>query len=365
MCKSDQPSTNKVLIFYIQVIIYLILLIILTDDFKASSNFSKITSTDDDVPALDLTTLLYKKFSSNYKKSLLLSTVSNYFEELAFILKLIEEFQSTRELSQSSQEEQMQSTIAEPTGAPVHVMKTQPNSFRYDDEPSSFSDYTQPWDYSSDTYMVLNEESESSLYDEGIVDQAMDISITFQNNSTSNHRQLSSELSEDVMLSSPTVSLNHSEGFDKITSAPPISSPPSEDNLQMQVDFSPSSPMIEDRESPFIPSLSLSSQEESAQPSSITSKTFKGTLIFTESLDGRFDYDSVIFVPKSKSKGKGKGKGKGKSKDQSDSDRSFQKNHEISVSFSFLTSTITDAAKVYISDSDHNKNGKKRGGELK
>ncbi|KAG2140458.1 hypothetical protein BD769DRAFT_1384184 [Suillus cothurnatus] len=290
--------------------------------------------------------------SSVTKKLKLWKMISNYFEELAFILKLIEEFQSTRELSQSSQEEQMQSTIAEPTGAPVHVMKTQPNSFRYDDEPSSFSDYTQPWDYSSDTYMVLNEESESSLYDEGIVDQAMDISITFQNNSTSNHRQLSSELSEDVMLSSPTVSLNHSEGFDKITSAPPISSPPSEDNLQMQVDFSPSSPMIEDRESPFIPSLSLSSQEESAQPSSITSKTFKGTLIFTESLDGRFDYDSVIFVPKSKSKGKGKGKGKGKSKDQSDSDRSFQKNHEISPKSTSQTQTITKMEKKEVVNSN-------------
>ncbi|KAG2139972.1 hypothetical protein BD769DRAFT_1384277 [Suillus cothurnatus] len=182
------------------------------------------------------------------------------------------------------------------------------------------------WDYSLDTCMVANEESESSLYDEDIVDQAMDTDITFQDNSTSNYRHLSSEASEDIMLSSPTVSLNCLEEFDETTSAPPVSSPLSEDDLQM----------IEDRESSSIPSpsLSLSIQEESVQPSSITSKTSKGTLIFTKSLDNRFVYDSVIFVPNAiKSKSKGKGKGKGKFKDQPDSAKS------------------DSTAKVYISDS--------------
>ncbi|KAG2112718.1 hypothetical protein BD769DRAFT_1674005 [Suillus cothurnatus] len=181
----------------------------------------------------------------------------------------------------------------------------QPNSFRFDDNPLSFSDYTESWNYSSDTYMVSNEELESSLYDEGIVDQAMDTNITFQDNSTSNYRQLSSELLMNVRLSSPAVSLNCSEEFDETTSAPSISSPLSEDDLQLQVDSSSSLPMMEDRELPFIPSLSLYSQEESAQPSSITSKTPKGTLIFTKSLNDRFVYDSVLLmldVPKSKSK---------------------------------------------------------------
>jgi hypothetical protein len=217
----------------------------------------------------------------------------------------------------------MQSKFAEPLGTSAHVMKPQPNSFRFNDEPQSFSECTQSWDYSLDTCMVANEESESSLYDEDIVDQAMDTDITFQDNSTSNYRHLSSEASEDIMLSSPTVSLNCLEEFDETTSAPPVSSPLSEDDLQM----------TEDRESSSIPSpsLSLSIQEESVQPSSITSKTSKGTLIFTKSLDNRFVYDSVIFVPnalKSKSKGKGKGKGKGKFKDQPDSAKSD------SVSFS-------------------------------
>jgi hypothetical protein len=199
----------------------------------------------------------------------------------------------------------MQSKIAEPADTPVHVIKMQPNSFRFDDNPLSFSDYTESWNYSSDTYMVSNEELESSLYDEGIVDQAMDTNITFQDNSTSNYRQLSSELLMNVRLSSPAVSLNCSEEFDETTSAPSISSPLSEDDLQLQVDSSSSLPMMEDRELPFIPSLSLYSQEESAQPSSITSKTPKGTLIFTKSLNDRFVYDSVLLmldVPKSKSK---------------------------------------------------------------
>jgi hypothetical protein len=213
------------------------------------------------------------------------------------------------------------------------VIKTQPNSFRFDDDPSSFFDYTESWDYSSDTCIVPNKESESSLYDEGIVDQAMDTNITFQDNSIFNYR-LSSKLSRNVKFSSPAVSLNWSEESNKTTFAPPVSSPLSEDDLQLQVDSSPSLPMMENRESPFISSLSLSSQE-SAQPSSITSKTSKGTLIFTKSLNDRFIYDSVLLVldaPKSKSKSKGKGKAKSKSKDQLEFARSFQKNSEIPVS---------------------------------
>jgi hypothetical protein len=190
-------------------------------------------SAKNDVPALDLSKLFFKRSSSNSKKSSLLSTVSNYFEEPAFILKLIEEFQSVRGHFELSQKEQMQSKIAEPAEAPVHVMKTQPNSFGFDDGPSSFSDYTESWDYSSDSCTVPNEESESSLYDEGIVDQAMNTNITFQDNSTSNYRQLSSELSRNVRFSSPAVSLNCSEEFDETTSAPSVSSPLSEDNLQL------------------------------------------------------------------------------------------------------------------------------------
>ncbi|KAG2045426.1 hypothetical protein BDR06DRAFT_978217, partial [Suillus hirtellus] len=116
-------------------------------DLRAASNSSKIRPAENDVPALDLSKLFCKKFYPKFGKSLLLST-------------------SARGLCDSSQEKQMQSTIAETAVAPANMMKSQSNSFRFDDGPSSFSDYTEPWDYSSDTCMVPNEESESSLYDE-------------------------------------------------------------------------------------------------------------------------------------------------------------------------------------------------------
>ncbi|KAG1900829.1 uncharacterized protein F5891DRAFT_980043 [Suillus fuscotomentosus] len=188
-----------------------------------------------------------------------------------------------------------------------------------------------PWDYSLDTCMVPNKESESSLYDE-VIDQAMDINVIFQNTSTSNSRDISLEISEDVIFSSPIVSLNCSEEFDQTTSVSPVSSSLSKDDLPIQVDSSLSLPVMEDKESLFIPSSSLSSQEESAQTSLITSKTSKGTLIFTKSLDEKFVYDSVTFVPnalKSQGKTKAKSKGKGKSKDLSEFIQSSQRNHEI------------------------------------
>lgn len=337
---------------------------------RAASNSSKIRPTENDVPALDLSKLFCKKFHPKFGKSLLLSTVSNYFEEQVLHSKLIEGLQSAKGLCDSSQEEQMQSKIAETAVAPVHMMKSQSNSFRFDDEPSSFSDYTEPWDYSSDTCMVPNEESESSLYDE-VIDQAMDTNIIFQNTSTSNSRDISLEISEDVIFSSPSVSLNCSEEFDQTTSVSPVSSSLSKDDLQIQVDSSLSLPAMEDKESLFIPSPSLSSQEESAQTSLITSKTSKGTLIFTKSLDEKFVYDSVTFVPNAlKSQGKGKAKakskGKGKSKHLSESTQSSQRNHEIPVSFFFcLISTTTNAAKVYISDSDQKREGKEKDGDLR
>ncbi|KAG2093796.1 hypothetical protein BD769DRAFT_1395279 [Suillus cothurnatus] len=167
----------------------------------------KLWTRENDVPALDLSKLFSKKSSSKTKKSLLPST-------------------SARELSEIPQEEQMQSKFAEPLGTSAHS-----------------------WDYSLDTCMVANEESESSLYDEDIAPLFRGIRgyyVIFT------HRRISSTF------------INHQQ-------------------------------------------------------------TSKGTLIFTKSLDNRFVYDSVIFVPnalKSKSKGKGKGKGKGKFKDQPDSAKS-------------------------------------------
>ncbi|KAG1771557.1 hypothetical protein EV702DRAFT_1048912 [Suillus placidus] len=298
--------------------------------FRTSSNSPKKniqTSAENDVPALDLSTLFFRKLQpSNSKKSLLLLAPT---KRLSTVLD-----------QKSANQEQMQSDMAETSKSAMlksqsdqHVPSQSSHAFISFDDPPSFSDYTEPWVYSSDIYMAPNEESESSLYDEA-TDQVLDANTSFKNILLSKPTCFSSEVSkdEDVGFSSSAASLNCSEEFNHPTSTPSGSSPLSEDDLQMQTTSSPLLPIMEHEESPFISSLSLSDQEESAQPPAITSKTSKGTLIFTKSLDDKFVYDSVIFVPnllKSKSKGKGKGKSKGKSNCGSESVQSFQKNHEI------------------------------------
>ncbi|KAG1834032.1 hypothetical protein F4604DRAFT_1694189 [Suillus subluteus] len=288
-----------------------------------SQNKNIQTPAENDVPALDLSTLFFKKLQPNSNKSLLRLAPA---KRLSAVLN-----------QESSNQEQMQSDIAETSLAmksqsDQHAPSQSSNTFASSDDPPSFSDYTEPWDYSSDIHMVSNEESESSLHQE-VADQVMDTNISYENTLLSKPT-FSSEALKNVRFSSPTVSLNCPEEFGHPTSTPSGSSPLSEDDFQGQATSSPFLPIMEYEQSPSIPSSSpsVSDQEESAQSLAITSKTSKGTLIFTKSLDDRFDYDSVTFVPnalKGKSKSKGKGKGKGKSNPQSESAPSFQKNLEI------------------------------------
>ncbi|KAG1845811.1 hypothetical protein F4604DRAFT_1936723 [Suillus subluteus] len=288
-----------------------------------SQNKNIQTPAENDVPALDLSTLFFKKLQPNSNKSLLRLAPA---KRLSAVLN-----------QESSNQEQMQSDIAETSLAmksqsDQHAPSQSSNTFASSDDPPSFSDYTEPWDYSSDIHMVSNEESESSLHQE-VADQVMDTNTSYENTLLSKPT-FSSEALKNVRFSSPTVSLNCPEEFGHPTSTPSGSSPLSEDDFQGQATSSPFLPIMEYEQSPSIPSSSpsVSDQEESAQSLAITSKTSKGTLIFTKSLDDRFDYDSVTFVPnalKGKSKSKGKGKGKGKSNPQSESAPSFQKNLEI------------------------------------
>ncbi|KAG2090484.1 uncharacterized protein F5147DRAFT_658152 [Suillus discolor] len=135
------------------------------------------------------------------------------------------------------------------------------------------------------------------------------------------------EALDDVTFFSPPGSLTYSEELDHLTTALPGFPLLSEDDLQIQVPTSFFSPITEEEgQSPSILSLSLPSQEESAQPP-IISKTSKGTLIFITSLNNQFVYDSVTYVPNEL-----KLEFKGKSKQQPKFIQSIQKNAEISTS---------------------------------
>ncbi|KAG2083389.1 uncharacterized protein F5147DRAFT_776337 [Suillus discolor] len=89
----------------------------------------------------------------------------------------------------------------------------------------------------------------------------------------------------------------------------------SKDDLQMSAISSPSCSRMELERSLPIPSPSMSSSDESAQTPPITSKTSKGTLVFTKSHDTKFSYDSVTFIPTApRSRVKSKSKSKSSSK---------------------------------------------------
>ncbi|KAG1860079.1 hypothetical protein F4604DRAFT_1684457 [Suillus subluteus] len=106
---------------------------------RNSSNKNIQILAENDVPALDLSNLFFKKLQSNSNKSLL-------------------------RLAKSSTQEQMQLDIAESCPAmklqsDQHVPSQSSNTFASSDDPPSFSDYTEPRNYSSDIHMVSNEES--------------------------------------------------------------------------------------------------------------------------------------------------------------------------------------------------------------
>ncbi|KAG1808881.1 uncharacterized protein BJ212DRAFT_1302782 [Suillus subaureus] len=112
---------------------------------------------ENDVPALDLSTLFFKKLHPNSNKSLLRLAPA---KRLSAVLN-----------QKSPNQEQMQSDIAESCPAmksqsDQHAPSQSSNTFASSDDPPSFSDYTEPWDYSLNIHMVSNEESESSLYQE-------------------------------------------------------------------------------------------------------------------------------------------------------------------------------------------------------
>jgi hypothetical protein len=114
--------------------------------------------------------------------------------------------------------------------------------------------------------------------------------------------------------SSPVYS-NHLEESVVSILTPPGTLLLSKDDLQMSAISSPSCSRMDLERSSPIPSPSMSSPDESAQIPPITSKTSKGTLVFTKSHDIKFSYDSVTFIPNvPRSRVKSKSKSKSSSK---------------------------------------------------
>ncbi|KAG2362882.1 hypothetical protein BDR07DRAFT_1484234 [Suillus spraguei] len=278
--------------------------------FTASNSAKKKipTSEKNDVPALDLSTLFCAKFT-----------------------KIDGKPQSIKRVSQVSQQisldpEQISADIMKTCATPTSRQPS--NIFISSSDPPSFSDDTEPWDYSSDAYMVSNE----------VMDQDMDVDIS--------QEKSASEVSADVVSSSPSASLNYPEEFDFTASISSGSSPLLGEDLEVQVSSSPNLPLMDYEQSPITSSSarSLSIQEELGGSPAITSKTCKGTLTFVKSAGDEFVYDSVTFVPNiHKSKSKSKVKGKGKSKEQPQSVHCAPKNFQT-PSISHIQTSVVDSS---------------------
>lgn len=130
----------------------------------------------------------------------------------------------------------------------------------------------------------------------------MDVDQAIDGNSSLGHASLSlatSDLCPDLPRnnSSSPVAFNNLEESVVSILTPPDTLLLSKDDLQMSTISSSSRSRMELKRSSSIPSPSMSSHNESDQTPQITSKTSKGTLVFTKSHDTKFSYDSVTFIP--------------------------------------------------------------------
>jgi hypothetical protein len=140
------------------------------------------------------------------------------------------------------------------------------------------------------------------------VDQAVDVNSSATPVSYPEDKPYDMDVDQAVDANSP---LGHAS-LSTPDSCPDL---PGNDASLPVVSNSASHSRIELERSSPVPLPSMSSPDESAQTPLITSKTSKGTLVFTKSHDTKFSYDSVRFIPNApRSRVKSKSKSKSRSK---------------------------------------------------
>ncbi|KAG2057204.1 hypothetical protein BDR06DRAFT_969418 [Suillus hirtellus] len=242
-------------------------------------------SAENDVPALDLSIFFLKKLHTSSAKSMSLTPASTACQRLHVFLN-----------KKPSEPGQTSSDFAAAAVAPSYVMELRSDYVHLDMHLATPNSYPEDLPYDMD------------------VDQAVDA------NSSLGHASLATP---DSCLDLPgndtslLVASDHLEESVASIFTPPGTLLLSKNDLQMSAISSPSCSRMELERSLPIPSPSMSSSDESAQIPPITSKTSKGTLVFTKSHDTKFSYDSVTFIPtapRSRVKSKSKSKSKSNSK---------------------------------------------------